>query len=167
MIDLNNYYLGIIIADMTYFNNKKRYRMIGDVSYDPFDGHPFPVATISGIPTLLRKENDIYYDEHFSRFKNELSYKLNEANNLGIILAYAKPFLEFFDENDAYFIKEDVENDPKINEFIFNNFEYYISHSKLNKSDAVVIIDNMPMLDFHMSYYDYLKEKFDEKKLIK
>lgn len=167
MINLNNYYLGIIITDISYFNNPKRYRMIGDVSYDPFEGKSFPVATVCGIPTLLRWEDDVYYDEFFSRFKNELSYKLNKSNNLGIVLAYVKPFLEFYEKNDSYFIKEEVEGNFKFNEFIFDNYEYYISHSKLDRSDAVVIIDNMPMLDFHMSYYDYLTEKFDEKILRK
>jgi len=167
MINLEDYYLGVIIADMSYFNNPKRYRTCGNISYDPFNRQPFEVAAVCGVVTLLRKKDDIYYDEFYSRYKNELCYSLNEANKLGIVLAYVRPFLDFYEFNDVYYIKEDIENDVEMNEFILENYEYYISHSKLDKSDNLEIVDSMPMLDFHISYYNYLNDKFDEKKLIK
>ena len=167
MLDLDDYYLGIIIAHPDYFKNPKRNRFMGKVNFDPFNGKLFEEAIVKGIPTLLRKKNDIYFDEYFSRWKNELGYSLGVANDLGIVLAFVKPFTEYYDQEPVFFIKEDVEEKAQLMEEIFHNYDYYIAHSKLDRSDAIVVVNEDIMYDFHYDYYKYLLEQFNSKEKTK
>lgn len=163
MIDLDDYYLGVITVDPSYFNNPKRYRMINDVNYDPFSDLSFAEALIKGVPTLLRKNGEVYYDEYNSRWKNELKYSLGVSNDLGIVLSFVKPFKDYFEEEPVVYIKEEVESDYELMEEIFHNHFYYIARSKLDRSEAIVVVDEGMMYDFHYDYYEYLLGQFDGK----
>lgn len=172
MLNLDDYYLGVILAHPDYYQNEKRKRLINDVSFDPFISVPPVIAITVGIVTLLHKKKDIYYDEYNSRWENELSYRLKEANPLGITLAYVKPFKDCYHEDPTTYIEEEMEHNPEQLEDALFNHSYYIVHSKLKKKDTIVIAEDNPM---NAVQYEYLKdllgpEEFDhlwQKKLKK
>jgi len=153
-MNLSNYYLGFIQLNPFIYNRIKARRMIGEINYDPFCEEDILTGMIQGMVVLLRKENDIYYDEYSSRYKNEIKYKLNETNEYGIRLAYIKPFQELYQEKPLTLIKEKTENNYEVLEELFYTREYYISHSTLDGSDAIVIIDDEKADLVREEYYD-------------
>lgn len=167
MINLDDYFLGVIIPDSSYYKNPNRVRNIGEVSFDPFSEMSSVLALTMGVPTLLHKVGDVYYDEYYSRWKNELGYKEAEVNSLGIILAFVKPFSDYYDEKPTIYIKEEVERNTQLMEDIFYNHSYYIAHSKLDKSDAIVTIDEEPMEQVRSDYFNFLLEKSGVKQFTK
>lgn len=155
---LDQYYLGIIIPELVYYQNSnpKKSRMLNGVSFDPFEEVAPLYALIFGVPTLLRKEDDLYYDEYYSRWKNEVAYQEGEPNLLGIILGYVKPFREYYPEASHTYIKEDVENDPSLMRQLWEEHSFYIAHSRLDRSDAIVLFDEEPMKQLQIDYINHL-----------
>lgn len=167
MLNIDEYYLGVIIAHPSYFTNPKSVRVLYDTSFDPFQElNPVQAVTI-GVPTLLHKVEDIYYDEYHSRWNNELGYKLGEINSIGITLAYVKPFKEYYPEKPCVYIKEEVENNPLLMERIFFDHSYYIAHSKLNRRDAIITLDQGPTDAVRIDYLNDLLRKSNCKEFIK
>lgn len=172
MFDIHNYYLGVILAHPNYFqNSKSRIRAIQDIEADPFSSLTLEQALITGVVTLLRKEGDSYYDEDYSRYKNELHYELYKTNSLGIALVYVKPFVECYHEEAVFYTQEDVLLQPEVLEEMALSHSYYVMHSKVTNQNAIVINDYEPMSMVREEYLRNLLEsnQFDgtEKKLKK
>lgn len=157
MFDINEYYLGVILAHPTYYNNPKRHRYLGECSFDPFEEVPIAIALTMGVVTLLHKIDDKYFDEYHSIYRNELAYQLNRTNPLGITLAFARPFQDYYDEEPTVYEQEELENDNKKMEEVFNNHNYYIVHNKTNKSYAIVELDTEIT---KLVTSDYLEEQY-------
>lgn len=160
--NINDYYLGIILATPEYLNNRKKTRMLAGVSYDPFLDVSFDHALIFGVPTLLKKDKkngeEIYVDQHNSRYKNELTYQVGQANTLGIVLAYVKPFTYSYHEECQWYCEEDIEEN-NLYEEVFLNHTYYISYSKKNRDAALIIVEEEPMNNL---LYEYLRNLLGE-----
>lgn len=152
MFNLDDYYLGLIFVRPEYFSNPERKRVIWDVSFDPFHEVSPDVAMIFGKVVLLKKKDDIYYDEYYSRYPNELAYKLGEDNKLGIKLVHVKPFAECYHEEVNIFVEEDVFKDSYMALEMLEH-SYYVIHSKLKKSDAIVINCEEPMEIVRHEYF--------------
>ena len=110
MFNVNDYYLGLIFATPSYFENKLNYqRLMNNPESNPFDDLSKEQSMIIGNVVLLKKEGDKYYDEEYSIFEHELSYTLNKPNRLGITLGYVRPFSDYYDANDEeLFLYEDM-----------------------------------------------------------
>ena len=110
-LDIHDYYLGVIVATPEYLNNPKKNRYLRDVNFDPFLDTDSLSAVTFGTITLLKKEekdgNVRYIDQYNSRYKNELSYTLHEANKLGIVLAHVKPFCELYHDRPKWYMEEE------------------------------------------------------------
>ena len=163
MFDMNEYYLGVILAHPDYFNNPKRHRYYGGVSFDPF-AETLPVCALkTGIVTLLHKVEENYYDEYYSRYKNEIAYQLGTSNNLGLILAYARPFQDYYEEQPKIYIQEEIDNNSQKLEELYNNHSYYIVHYKYSKDYAIVQLDMEPM---KLVTRDYLNKQLENSGII-
>lgn len=164
MIDLSNYYLGLIQLNPFEYDRTKARRMIGDINYDPFSDIDILTGFIQGLVILLKKENDKYIDEYSSRYKNEIKYELNKTNNYGVKLTYVKPFTEVYTTPTKLFIKEDLEDNPELFEEMLD-YEYVIQYSKIEKEAVPVIINDSLMHTVREEYYeknfqtDSVKEK--------
>ncbi len=156
MFNIQDYYLGVIIPQLSYYQNPQRHRYIGDISFDPFNEIPPIVALTMGEVTLLHKKGENYYDEYYSRYKNELYYKLGETNNLGIILAFAEPFQKYYAEEPVFYNQEDIESDYYKLAEILDKHSYYIAHLKLNKTDAIMTLDDNPIMQVRDDYIKML-----------
>lgn len=157
MLDLNDYYLGVILAHPSYFiNPKSQNRILQDIEADPFQGIPFPQSLVTGVVVRLRRKDDRYYDEDYSRYKNELCYELGKTNSLGIALAYVKPFTECYPEEAQVYIQEKVLEQPEMLEEMALLNSYYIMHSNLTNTDAIVINDEAPMEKVRQEYLEHL-----------
>lgn len=154
MLDINDYYIGVLLASPDYYSDNRRFRMFQDVSFDPFQNISVIQSFFSGVPTLLRRDGDKYYDEYYSRWRNEISYHLGKPNDLGITLAHVKPFSECYQEDAVFYIQEDIEDDYWTLEELLLTRSYYITHSKLMNTDAIVILDEEKMVDV---IYEYLR----------
>lgn len=156
---IDKYYLGFIQLDPTVYDKEKARRMIDDINYDPFCEVDILTGMLQGIIVLLRKEGNIFYDEYSSRYKNEIKLHLGKTNQYGIRLSYVKKFNDIYTEDPVTLIKEDVEKDYlKMYELLFEH-EYYISHSKLDKSYVPVIIDEEKMLEVREEYFELVYRK--------
>jgi len=152
--NLDDYYIGFIQLNPYVYSKEKASRLLDGIDYDPFSEVDPLTGMIQGLVVLLRKEGDIFYDEYSSRYRNEVSYHLGETNKLGIKLTYIKPFQEIYPEPGVIVIKEEVEGNPEALSYLLENYDYYISHSKLDNSDAIVIMDDERMLLVRDEYYD-------------
>lgn len=159
MFNINDYYLGVILATPSYYNNgnsKKRINSCPDA--DPFYGFSREQAMIMGQVVLLKKEGTSYSDYDNSLYKNELMYKLGRVNSYGIILAYVRRFTDYFSTDCSTYSYERALSNP----FLLENMileDYYVMHSTLTREDAVVInnLENKEMVRI-----DYLKKLFDD-----
>lgn len=161
MLDINNYYIGVIRASFDYYKNPKNIRMLQGISYDPFKDIPMLEAFAFGVTTLLKKVDNLYYDEHNSRWKNELKYELHQTNTLGISLEYIKPFSECYSEKPTVYIQEELDSNQKLMEYIFQHHSYIVSHSRLYKNEVLMILQEYPMLS---AFYKYLRDSIGEEK---
>lgn len=66
---------------------------------------------------------------------------MNTPNRLGIVLAYIKPFTEYYTESPTWYLEEDIVNNNLLSQ-IYEEHTYYISHSKLQNSEAIVTLEN-------------------------
>lgn len=158
MFNINEYYLGVILAHPDYFINPKRHRYYGDVSFDPFDETPPIYALTIGIVTLLHKVEEKYYDEYYSIYKNEIGYQLETTNNLGLTLAYVRPFQDYYKEQPQIYIQEEIEGNTKKLEELYDNHSYYVTHYKYSKDYAIVQLDTEPM---KLVTRDYLNKQLE------
>lgn len=169
MFNIDDYYLGVILASPSYYNNgnsKKRINSCPDA--DPFYGFSREQAIIMGQVVLLKKEGTYYSDYDNSLYKNELMYKLGRVNSYGIILAYVRKFTDYFSTDCSTYSYERALSNP----FLLENMileDYYVMHSTLTRDDAVVI-NNLEKKE--MVRTDYLKKLFfdnnmDIKKFVK
>lgn len=144
-LDIHDYYFGVIIATPEYLKSSKRVRLLEGIDYDPFSEITDTESLIFGVTTLLKKETidgcDSYIDQYNSRYKNELSYQLNSPNRLGIVLAYVKPFTDYYTESPAWYLEEDIRENGLLPQ-IYENHTYYISYSKLQNSEAIITLGN-------------------------
>lgn len=163
MFNLDDYYLGLIFVGPQYFNNPERKRVIWDISFDPFEEVSQNEAMIFGKVVLLKKKDGIYYDEYYSRYPNELAYQLGEDNKLGIKLVHVKPFAECYHEDVNTYVEEEVFHDYNMTLEMLEH-SYYVIHSKLKKSDAIVINCEDPMEIVRHEYFKDLlgPEMYDE-----
>lgn len=164
MLDIQNYYLGVILANPNYSNNlKSQMRWLRNVESDPFYGLAWRQSLIMGVVTLLRKKGDYYYDEDFSYYENELHYELGKTNSFDITLAYVKPFQELYKEEIYFYEQEDVFRNPeKVEEMLGR--AYYIMYNKLTKKSTIIINDTERL---SLVREEYLKQTLGEKTLRK
>lgn len=144
-INIHDYYFGVIVPTPEYLKSSKRVRLLEGVDYDPFSEIPDNEALIFGTTTLLKKTIingvDFYIDQYNSRYKNELKYQLNSPNRLGIVLAYIKPFSEYYTESPTWYLEEDIRKNGLLPQ-IYEKHTYYISYSKLQNSAAIITLAN-------------------------
>ena len=155
MIDSKNLYVGIIIKEKNYYNNIKVNRYFGGVNYDPFLDEDDTISKYIGIPTIVLKNNNGYEDLLFSRFKGEVTYKLNEFNNLGIKLIHLQKFTKYY---------PDYTNLPMIYE-VANNvlarqlqecMPYLLYPYETTNGYYIILNDDSPLDDFYYDYRVYL-----------
>lgn len=158
MFDINDYYLGVIVPTIPYYLNIKRHRYFLGESFDPFYGMSPQVALIQGQATLLQRVGDDYYDEYFSIYRHELRYHLNKTNSLGIMLAYARPFQSYYEEDALIYSQEDLDSSYQKMDEVFNRHSYYVSYSAYNKQYAIIQLDMEPM---KLVTADYLREQLE------
>lgn len=154
MNEIENYYIGFIQLNPMIYTKDKARRMMDVVNYDPFCEENEIVGMIQGKVVLLRKENDVFYDEYSSRYKNEIKLKLGETEEHGIKLTYVKKFTDVYTKTPKTFIKEEVEENYEILYDVLFEHEYYISYSKLDKTYVPVIIQEEKMLEVRDEYFD-------------
>lgn len=159
MFDINDYYLGLLLAQPGYFSNPKSIKRQMYEDADPFADMPIEQAMILGVVTLLRKKDDTYYDQDYSIYKNELAYQLGEVNSLGISLAYVKPFRDCYSEEPTTYIEEDVLEQLELLEEMTLTHSYYVMYSKLTRESAVVINVCEPMESVR---YEYMRSVMGE-----
>ena len=155
-IDINDYYLGVILATPEYLNNPKRHRYFGDCDFDPFVNSTFFETVLFGVVTLLKKEEkdgeEYYVDQYYSRYKNELRYQLYKENSLGIILSHVKAFTDCYHEETNWYTQEEVlAKMYQEDDFTFQH-TYYICTLKTGEEN-IVIINEMPMDAVQNEYY--------------
>lgn len=159
MFDINDYYLGVIIAHPSYFENlESEKRRIADVECDPFFSLSFEQSITIGTVVLLRRNGDNYYDEDYSRFPNELCYQENKTNRYGITLAYQKPLLDYCYGEVKIFDRESLFDEENLLDALSRS--YYVVHSKLT-GEYNVVINVEEVLSFLKE--DYLKDLLGEK----
>ena len=159
MLNIDDYYLGIIKPHKSYYDKKNQYRYLGEESFDPFLELKDYEAMILGVKTLLHKSKNTYFDEYYSRYKNELFYHLEKINNIGIFLDFVRPFQDYYKEEPTIYIQEDIEDDYDQLLDILSHHSYYIAYSKLTRSDAIIILDEKPLAKFREDYFDHLRQK--------
>lgn len=155
-LDLNDYYLGVIVATPEYLNNPKKNRYLGEVNFDPFgDIDPFSAVTF-GMITLLKKEikdgQERYVDQYYSRYRNELSYTLHDRNKLGIVLAHVKPFCELYHDRPKWYMEEEFIRRCEEDENFYFNHTYYIA-VKDTGDEALIILDEAPSENVQIEYF--------------
>lgn len=159
MFDIHDYYLGVIIAHPSYFRNpESKKRWIENVECDPFSPLSFEQAITIGTATLLRKQGDNYYDEEYSRYKNELCYQEKKTNRYGITLAYQKPLLAYCCCETKISDRESLWDEDELVEAL--GYPYYVVHSKLTGEYDVIINAEE---SFSLVKEDYLKDLLGEK----
>ena len=81
---------------------------------------------------------------------------MGETNNLGIILAFAEPFQKYYAEEPVFYNQEDIESDYYKLAEILDKHSYYIAHLKLNKTDAIMTLDDNPIMQVRDDYIKML-----------
>lgn len=162
MVNLEDYYIGILLAHPSHSDNCKSEKRCRNYPFmDPFYRTSKEERYIFGVPTLLKKKQEHYYDQEFSLYENEISYQLGEMNSLGIVLAYVKPFVDCYQEEPIVYTEEDTfEREDLFYEMITHT--YYVLHSKLRRKEAIIINDEEPMDKVREEYLQHLlgEEKY-------
>lgn len=159
MFNLDDYYLGVILASPSYYNigkSQKRIKSYPDA--DPFYGFSRAQAMIMGQVVLLKKEGISYSDYDNSLYKNELMYNLGKVNSYGIVLSYVRKFTDYFSKDCSTYSYERALDNP----FLLENMvleDYYVMRSTLTREDAVVI-NNLEIKEQVRT--DYLKKLFSD-----
>lgn len=159
MFNINDYYLGVILATPSYYNNgnsKKRINSCPDA--DPFYGFSREQAMIMGQTVLLKKEGTSYSDYDNSLYKNELMYKLGRVNSYGIVLSYVRRFTDYFSiDCSTYSYEKALDNLFLLEDMILE--DYYVMHSNLTRDDVIVINNDAIKEQVRI---DYLKKLFSD-----
>lgn len=159
MFNINDYYLGVILATPSYYNNgnsKKRINSCPDA--DPFYGFSREQAMIMGQTVLLKKEGTSYSDYDNSLYKNELMYKLGRVNSYGIVLSYVRRFTDYFSiDCSTYSYEKALDNPFLLEDMILE--DYYVMHSNLTRDDVIVINNDAIKEQVRI---DYLKKLFSD-----
>lgn len=160
MINIENLYLAIIIRRKDYYkniNNQNRY--YNGINYDPFFKEDDVISEYIGIPTIVLKNNDKYEDLLFSRFKNEILYKLNEFNKMGIKLIYLKPFSDYYPDYTQLPMIYEIPNN--LNSSFLQDFMPYLFFPYETTNGVYMILnDDEPLDEF---YFDYRVNFMNEK----
>ncbi len=159
MFNINDYYLGVILATPSYYNNgnsKKRINSCPDA--DPFYGFSREQAMIMGQVVLLKKEGTSYSDYDNSLYKNELMYKLGRVNSYGIVLSYVRRFTDYFSTDCSIYSYEKALDNPFLLEDMILE-DYYVMHSNLTRDDVIVINNDAIKEQVRI---DYLKKLFSD-----
>ncbi len=96
MIDLDKYYLGLILLNPFVYNKKRQLRYYQGVNWDPFCSMEPSYGMFVGLITILKKDEETFYDEIYSRFDKEVAYHIGETNKYGIFLAHVKNIKKCF-----------------------------------------------------------------------
>lgn len=163
---IDNYYIGFIQLNPFVYNRETARRMIDEVNYDPFCEVDIISGMIEGAVVLLRKEENIFYDEYSSRYRNEIKLELGKTDKHGIKLSYVKKFTDVYKEEPTTLIKEEVEKDYNTLERLLLEHDYYISHSILDKTYVPITLDNETrMYDVREEYFDIVyRQPLEENK---
>lgn len=155
MRKIDNYYVGFIQLDPFVYDEFTARRILDEANYDPFEGMGRLNGMIEGAVVLLRKENNIYYDDYSSRYRNEIKLELGKTEKHGIRLSYVKKFTDVYKDEPKTLVKEDVEkNFEELCDLLFE-YSYYISYSKIDKTYVPVTLDdNIRMYDVRDEYYE-------------
>lgn len=155
MKKIDNYYIGFIQLDPFVYDEFTARRILDEANYDPFEGMGRLNGMIEGDVVLLRKENNIYYDDYSSRYRNEIKLELGKTEKHGIRLSYVKKFTDVYKDEPKTLVKEDVEkNFEELCDLLFE-YSYYISYSKIDKTYVPVTLDdNIRMYDVRDEYYE-------------
>lgn len=150
-----NFYIGFIQLDPFVYDEFTARRILDEANYDPFEGMGRLNGMIEGDVVLLRKENNIYYDDYSSRYRNEIKLELGKTEKHGIRLSYVKKFTDVYKDEPKTLVKEDVEkNFEELCDLLFE-YSYYISYSKIDKTYVPVTLDdNIRMYDVRDEYYE-------------
>lgn len=160
MIDSKNLYVGIIIRAKNYYNNIKVNRYFGGINYDPFLDEDDILSRYIGIPTIVLKNNNGYEDLLFSRFKGEVTYKLNEFNNLGIKLIHLEEFTKYYPDYTHFPMIYEVANDIASRQ-LQDYMPYLLFPYETTDGFYIILNNDAPLDDF---YYEY-RINFHSKKL--
>lgn len=159
MFNIDDYYLGVILASPSYYNNgnsKKRINSCPDA--DPFYGFSREQAMIMGQTVLLKKEGTSYSDYDNSLYKNELMYKLGRVNSYGIVLSYVRRFTDYFSiDCSTYSYEKALDNPFLLEDMILE--DYYVMHSNHTRDDVIVINNDAIKEQVRI---DYLKKLFSD-----
>lgn len=155
MRKIDNYYVGFIQLDPFVYDEFTARRILDEANYDPFEGMGRLNGMIEGAVVLLRKENNIYYDDYSSRYRNEIKLELGKTEKHSIRLSYVKKFTDVYKDEPKTLVKEDVEkNFEELCDLLFE-YSYYISYSKIDKTYVPVTLDdNIRMYDVRDEYYE-------------
>lgn len=158
MIDSKNLYVGIIIREKN--NNNKFNRYFEGINFDPFLDVDDTISKYIGIPTIVLKNNNKYEDLLFSRFKSEITYKLDEFNNLGIKLIHIQEFTKYYPDYTHLPMIYEVANNiyaRKLQECM----PYLLYPYETTNGYYIFLNDEAPLDNF---YYDYRISLDKEKK---
>ncbi len=147
MFNVDDYYLGLIFATPSYFENKLNYnRLLNYPESNPFECLTKEQSMIIGNVILLKKEGDTYYDEEYSIFPKEISYTLNKPNRLGITLGYVKPFCEYYNKSEEeIFLQEEIIFDDELFVNILNKPWYVLYYG--NSGDYYIVVNDVDTMD--------------------
>lgn len=161
---LEQFYLGFIQLNPYVYRKDVARRLLYGIDYDPFCEDDLVTSMIFGKIVLLRRDGDVFYDEYSSRYKNEIKYRLGETEKHGIRLTYVKKFCDVYKEKPITLIKEETEDFYDVQMYLYDNREYYISHSKLDLTDAIVILDEEPANIVRDEYFKLLNNADNKQK---
>lgn len=154
-LDGKDYFAGVIVCSPHYYDNPKVYkRYMGGGNYDPFDMIDIEEAMTYGMPTIVYKMGDLYYDVLHSRFKNDLVYKMGEFNNLGIQLIDVSPLFDWY-ENWLFSPFLEIILDQSIETKIIdlqNQFPYLLISRKKEEMFYFDLLDEDPIYDYYRAY---------------
>lgn len=151
---LQNYYLGIIVCDSNYYKRPQSVRFTKGINFDPFEDLVLEDAMKIGVPTLLYKKGDLFYDKMWSRFENEISYSKDVFNHLGIKLIYTEPFLKRYKIEN--FIMQSIltQNiDEKTRAKIQNSLSFFAFKYPKTNHFEIEIIDDEPMQEMLREFH--------------
>lgn len=151
---LEDYFLGIIVCDSNYYKRLQTVRFIQNINFDPFQDLILEDAMKIGVPTLLCKKGNLFYDKMWSRFENEISYNENTFNHLGIKLIYKEPFLKKYKIENFFMQSILTQNiDEKTRQMIQDSLSFFVfKDSKANRFE-IEIIDEEPMFEMLTEFH--------------
>lgn len=150
---LENYFLGIIVCDEAYYKRPASARFIKDVCMDPFASVSFETARKDGVPTLLYKYGDVYYDIMWNRYNQEIQYQMDCFNYMGMKLTHVEPFLKWYPFPDMLKspIITQVANNKEMRE-IQMQMPFLASYNPAMQYFDIELIDETPMQQMHFQF---------------